>query len=146
MRHATTAALFLLLLCPSLAMACDGGDSTAPPAIVTSTALPPTRPPAATGPGAAVTAVVRACREKNAAALRSYIPDDVTGAEIAAMFARGSDVQLLSQSVPDTSEDSARIDVSLRVTSDAGEEIVQQTWQLERIEGSWKLTELPECY
>jgi hypothetical protein len=38
------------------------------------------------------------------------------------------------------------IDVTLRVMSDAGEETVQRSWEFERIEGAWRMTELPECF
>jgi hypothetical protein len=89
---------------------------------------------------------VQACREKATSGLRPYVPESVTDADIIAMFAKGNDVQLLSQSVPDTTSDRVLIDVTLRVMSDAGEETVQRSWEFERIEGAWRMTELPECF
>jgi len=90
---------------------------------------------------------VQACREKDTERLRALVPASVSDDEIAHMLAGGSDVQLLSQSVPDTSGDSVSIDVSVRVTSESGPTIVQRTWDLERgADGVWRLTALPDCF
>ena len=63
------------------------------------------------------------------------------------MLAGGSDIQLLSQSVPDPGGDSVSIEVSLRVTNDSGANVVQRTWGLERgADRIWRLTALPDCY
>ncbi len=94
-----------------------------------------------------VGAVVQACRTKDVEALRALIPADVSEAEVRQMFEKGQDVQLVSQSIPDEPVDRTTIDVTLRVTSDLGETVVQRSWELARgDEGVWLLTALPECY
>jgi hypothetical protein len=126
----------------------SGGDSRPPIAVVTSTVSSPTPFVAArSDPGSTVSAVVQACREKDAERLRALVPASVSGDEIARMLAGGRDVQLLSQSVPDAGGDSVSIDVSLRVTNDRGAIVVQRTWDLERgADRVWRLTELPKCF
>jgi hypothetical protein len=115
---------------------------------VTSSVASPTPVVAARNdPGATVSAVVQACREKDAERLRALVPASVTDDEIASMLAAGRDVQLLNQSVPDSVTGSASITVSLRVTNDNGSSVVQRTWDLRRGgDGVWRLTALPECY
>jgi hypothetical protein len=114
---------------------------------VTSSAPLPTAAVApAGGPGTVVVAAVQACREKDVGNLRALVSADVSEDAITAMFDRGTDVQLLSQSVPPGGSDSVDIDVSLQVLGEEGERIERLTWELERIDGAWRLIALPQCY
>ena len=130
-------------------VSCGGGGSEGVPTVAVTTAPVSPTPPIAVSndPGATVIAVVQACREKNVAQLRALVVAPTSDEEISAMYARGNDVQLLSQSVPDGGTDSVSIDVSLRVMSDEGETVVQRAWELERgADRVWRLSALPECY
>ncbi len=115
---------------------------------VTAALISPTPPIAPSNdPGATVSAVVQACREKDVERLRALIVASVSNEEISAMYERGSDVQLLSQSVPEAGGDSVSIEVRLRVMSQEGETIVPRRWELERgVDRVWRLSEMPECF
>ena len=129
-------------------IACGSADSRPPIVVVTSAASSPTPLVAARNdPGAIVSAAVQACREKDVQRLSGLVVPSVSDADIAAMYARGTDVQLLSQSVPDAGGDSVSIDVGLRITSEGGEAVVHRTWDLRRGgDRVWRLTELPKCF
>ena len=132
-----------------LLVACGGsGGGAAPTVEVRHQTDVATRTPGRAGdPGVTVGAVVQACRTKDVDALRALIAAGVSEEEVRQMFAKGQDVQLVSQSIPDEPGDRATIDVTLRVTSDRGETVVQRSWELARgDEGAWVLTALPECY
>ena len=133
---------------PSALVACNSSEGAPDPTLVV-TAIAPSPTPAARAddPGAAIAGVVQACRTKDAAALRGLIAGDVTDQEIQQMFAQGQDVQLISQSIPEESGDRATIDVTLRITHDSGETVVQRSWDVARGEdGGWRLTSLADCY
>ncbi len=90
---------------------------------------------------------VRACREKNAELLRSFVLDAVSIEEIEALFDRGTDVQLKSQSVPPVDDEQAIVDVLLEISRDDGVETVGRRWELERgADGVWRFDKLPDCF
>jgi len=132
-------------------VSCGGGGSGAPPPTATPAAAPsPTAGLPVTGdPGITVSNVVQACREKDADRLRSFVAGDVGLSDIAALFARGSEVVLKVQSLPDLAEgqDEVSIDVQLEIRRDGSTEDVARTWDLVLgDDGVWRLTELPDCY
>lgn len=135
-------ALFLLAAC--------GGDedrALPPTALRTEQLTPVADAPVAGDPGVTVANVVQACREKDGERLRSFVAGRVSEAEIEALFARGSDVQLLSHTVPEPEDGRATVTVRLRVRRDGGAEDVERSWELERgADGVWRLTALPDCY
>ena len=102
---------------------------------------------AAGDPGVTVANVVQACREKDAGRLRSFIAGTVADDAIEVLFSRGSDVQLVSQTVPEPEDGHATVTVGLRVRRDGESDLVRRTWDLERgADGVWRLTALPDCY
>jgi hypothetical protein len=143
----------LIVVAVAFAAAC-GGDGASEPA--TPTPLPPTPvPPTATvpavviagDPGLSVTSLIQACRRKDAEDVRALVAGEVPDAELQALFARGEDVQLLRQSVPNEPGDRAQVTVLLRIQRSTGPEDVERTWELDRDdEGIWRFTELPDCY
>jgi hypothetical protein len=138
-----------LLLVPAVAFACGDGDGADVPTPQPTFAVSPTAPGVATlgDPGLTVRNAVQACREKDAALLQSYVAADVPFSAIAELFARGSDVQLLSQTVPESAGDATTVTVRLRIRREAGSEEVERDWDLVRgDDGLWRLTELPDCF
>jgi hypothetical protein len=94
-----------------------------------------------------VASVVEACREKDAQRLRGLVAVELSDEEINSMWRGGSDVQLVTQTVPEIAGDSASINVNLLVTGATGQTNVQRTWDLTRgRDGAWRLTALPKCY
>jgi hypothetical protein len=89
---------------------------------------------------------VQACREKDVGRLSALIAGTPDDAAIAAMFARGNDVRLLTQSVPDTAERTVSIDVTLEVDRTGGIETAERTWELVKEGDGWLLTAIPDCY
>ncbi len=128
----------------------ERGDGESAAFTVTPTMVrEPTANPAPPGgdPGVTVRNVVLACREKDGDRLRSFVAVPVPEQELEALFARGSDVRLLSQTVPQTEDQQATVMVRLSVQRDGEEELVQRTWDLEQgTDGVWRLTALPDCY
>jgi hypothetical protein len=139
-----------LLFAALVASACGGGSGdtdapTAAPSVIAS----PTAPGVSTlgDPGLTVRNVVQACREKDAELIQSYVVGDVPLSEVLTLFARGSDVQLLSQTVPDAPADTTTITVRLRIRRESGSEEVERDWELVRgDDGLWRLTALPDCF
>lgn len=132
-----------------LATACGGGDDAALPTPPPSVVATPTSPGVSTlgDPGLTVRNVVEACREKDAALIQSYVSGTPSIGDIEAIFARGSDVQLLSQTVPDAIEETTTITVRLRIRRDSGSDEVARDWDLVRgADGLWRLTEPPDCF
>jgi hypothetical protein len=129
-------------------IACGSASVTAPTVEVQQPTPMATATPGAAGdPGVTVANVVTACREKNSERLQSLISVPVSGQDIQRMWAGGSDVQLLTQTIPDAGAGLVTIDVSLRVTNADGETTVQRTWDLVRgSDAVWRLTALPACY
>lgn len=143
----------LIVAAVALAAACGGDGASAP---ATPTPLPPTpvRPTAtvpaiviAGDPGLSVTSLIQACRTKDAEDVRALVAGEAPDAELQALFARGEDVQLLRQSVPNELDDQAEVTVLLRIQRSTGVEDEERTWELKRTdEGIWLFTELPDCY
>ena len=132
-----------------LLIACGGrGGGAAPTVEVRHQSDAATRTPGRAGdPGVTVGAVVQACREKDPERLRGFISVPVSDEDIERMWAGGSDVQLLTQTVPEIAGDRTTIDVSLRVTRADGQATVERTWDLVRdADAVWRLTALPECF
>ena len=123
-------------------------SSTHAPTATVETATPaasPT-PPLSSDVGATIENVVIACREKDTALLREFLATPVTDEQIAALFARGRDVVLRSQT-PSITGDEASVAVELEITRAAGTERAQRTWAVQRgADGLWRLTALPDCY
>ena len=132
-------------------LACAGGGVDERPTATVATIEVPTPTPrtlALTGEvSVTVENAVRACREKNAELLRSFVLDAVSVEEIEALFERGSDVRLKSQSVPPVEDGRATVDVVIEITHEAGVETVDRSWELERgADGVWRFAELPDCF
>lgn len=138
-----------LALIASLACA-SGGVDERPTATVATIEVPTPTPRTLVPTGEVSVTVenaVRACREKNAELLRSFVLDAVSLEEIQALFDRGTDVQLKSQTVPPVEDGQATVDVLLEITREAGVESVGRSWELERGgDGVWRFTELPDCF
>ena len=146
------AALLLTgLLVAALALSCGdgaGGGSATATVIPTPTGVPTVPPVVLAGdPTLAVVNLIQACREKNIDSVRGFVANAVPDRDIEALFARGTDLQLLSQTVPTSPDDTAEVTVRLRVFRNGETEEVERTWELERDEeGIWLFTELPDCY
>jgi hypothetical protein len=96
--------------------------------------------------GRAIENAVLACREKDAATLRSLVAGDVTQQQIDALFALGRDVVLKSQT-PSINGNAASVTVELQITRTTGFENVQRTWRLTQgPDGLWRFDALPDCY
>ena len=132
-------------------LACAGGGVDERPTATVATIEVPTPTPrtlALTGEvSVTVENAIRACREKNAELLRSFVLDAVSIEEIEALFDRGTDVQLKSQSVPPVEDRRATVDVLLEITREAGIESVGRSWELGRgTDGVWRFAKLPDCF
>jgi hypothetical protein len=151
-RKAWAAALLALagtVLVSSAACTKRGAEEATPTpaATVVEQPTPETTAPAVGDPGVTVLNVVLACREKDGARLRSFVATPVSERELQALFGRGSDVRLLSQTVPQAEDGRATVTVRLSVRGDGEEEIVERNWELEQgSDGVWRLTVLPDCY
>ncbi len=98
-------------------------------------------------PGVTVVNAVQACREKDADRLRSFVAGAVADADVQALFARGTDVRLESQTLPQLAGDRATVAVRLEVRRDGEVETVDRTWALTRsADGVWRLLALPDCF
>ena len=142
-------AILCALTCAALLLACGGGNDgtrATPTATVERTEPTPTVN-AAADPRALVEQAVLACREKDAERLRSLVAASVTDSEIAALFARGVDLQLAGQEPRQIDDAHVEVDVVLDVRRESGSERVERTWALERdASGGWRFTNLPDCY
>ena len=98
-------------------------------------------------PGVTVLNAVLACREKDVDRLRGFVSGPLTDAEVEALFALGSDVQLLSQTVPAVIDETASVTVRLQIQRDAGSDDVERTWDLAQDDdGVWRFLTLPDCF
>ena len=134
-----------------VSLACAGGDVDERPTATVATIEVPTPTARSLAPTGEVSVTVvnaiRACREKNAELLRSFVLDAVSLDDIQALFDRGMDVRLKSQSVPPVEDGRATVDVLLEITREAGVETVSRSWELERgADGVWRFAELPNCF
>ena len=141
----------LLYVIAIFAVACGDGDGSPggdPTALPTSIEGPTAHDVTTLGdPGLTVRNAVLACREKDADLLKSFVAADVSLSDIVALFARGSDVQLLVQSIPEPGGDTASVTVQLEIHRDGDIDEVERTWDLVRgDDGLWRLTELPDCF
>lgn len=103
--------------------------------------------PAAGDPSVTIVNAVQACREKDADRLRSLVAGGVTDQELETLFARGLDVQLRSQSVPEVADGQATVEVGLEVQRADETELVARAWTLRRsADGVWRFEALPDCY
>lgn len=132
-------------------LACAGGGIDERPTATVATIEDPTPTARSLVPTGEVSVTVvnaiRACREKNAELLRSFVLDAVSIEEIQALFDRGTDVRLLSQSVPVVEDGRATVDVVIEIIHEFGGEPVSRSWELERgVDGVWRFTELPDCF
>ena len=133
-----------------VAAACGDGDGSSSDPTALPTAIEgPAAPDVTTlgDPGLTVRNAVLACREKDADLLRSFVAADVSLSDIIALFARGSDVQLLVQSIPEPGGNTASVTVLLEIHRAGDIDEVERTWDLVRgDDGLWRLTELPDCF
>jgi hypothetical protein len=139
------------LVVAALALSCGNGTGRATPTASvapTPTGVPTVPPVVLAGdPSLAVANLVQACREKSVEGVRGFVAAPVRDSDIEALFALGTDLQLLSQTVPSEADGSAEVTVRLRVYRNGETEDVERTWELERTEeGIWLFTELPACY
>ncbi|MGB2693735.1 MAG: hypothetical protein WBD55_00945 [Dehalococcoidia bacterium] len=110
--------------------------------------LPATPAPAQAGdPATTVENVIQACREKDGGRLRTFIANDVSEADIQALFARGTDVRLVGRAPAAIEADAAAVDVRLEITREGKTETVDDIWDLELgADGVWRLVGLPDCF
>lgn len=132
-------------------LACAGGGVDERPTATVATIEVPTPTPRSLAPAGEVSVTVenaiRACREKNAELLRSFVLDAVSLEEIQALFERGTDVQLKSQSVPPVDDGRATVEVVIEISRDDGVETAGRSWELERgADGVWRFDKLPDCF
>jgi hypothetical protein len=91
--------------------------------------------------------VVQACREKDAERLRSFVATPVSEADAKALFARGTDVRLESQTLPEVQDGRATVVVRLEIHRDGDVESVDREWALQLDDdGIWRFTSLPDCF
>jgi hypothetical protein len=138
-----------IALATSVACTERSAEEPAAPTLAATVARQPTPepPPPGGDPGVTVRNVVLACREKDGDRLRSFVATPVSERDLQALFDRGSDVRLLSQTVPEAEDQRATVTVRLSVQRDGEEDLVERTWELEQgSDGVWRLTVLPDCY
>ena len=133
------------------AAACATGTSISEPTVEVQVAPSPTAAATRAGPagdpGVTVANAVQACREKDAQRLLAFVSGDVSLPEVEAMLARGTDVLLRAQSVPEIAGGQATVQVRLEVRRTGETEFVDRSWDLVHDpDGVWRFTELPECY
>jgi hypothetical protein len=147
-RGAAIAALAVLVLTASLACGGGSGDESVVSGLAvtpTTTALPGDLPSG--DPSVTVVNVVQACREKDADRLRSFVAVPVPEADMEALFARGSDVRLESQTLPEVEDGQASVSVRLEVHRDGEVESVERDWALQlEADGIWRFAALPDCF
>ena len=105
-----------------------------------------TTPLAASDPKTSVETAVGACRVKDGELLSRLVIGGAADAELEALFALGSDVQLRSFTFPTDEGDTVSVSVGLLIQRQTGDEEVERTWELERSEDGWLFTSLPDCF
>ena len=151
-RPSSIAGLALIIgLALIVSLACAGGGVDELPTATVATIVVPTPTPRSLVPTGEVSVTVvnavLACREKNAELLRGFVIDAVPLEGIQALFERGTDVLLKSQSVPLVDDGRATVDVVIEITRDDGVESVGRSWELERgADGVWRFARLPDCF
>lgn len=140
--------MLTLLLAASLS--CNSNDSGRDPASASLTSTPTSAPAGdlpSGDPSVTVVNVVQACREKDSDRLRSFVAGTVADADVLALFDRGTDVRLESQTLPEIEGGRATVAVRLEVRRDGEVESVDRDWELQREDdGVWRLTSLPDCF
>jgi hypothetical protein len=132
----------------ALVLAACGGAAHAPTSTVEIVTPSSTPTPAVLSSdlSATIENVVLACREKDAALLRTFLAAPVPDEQVQALFALGRDVVLKGQT-PAITGDQASVTVELEIQRATGTERVQRIWQLVRgADGLWRLAALPDCY
>jgi hypothetical protein len=142
---------FAVAACAALLLAAcgGGGDADPTPAVTVVETVPFAPTPVVPGgdPGVTVEQAVRACQEKNAELMQTFVTADVPIAEIDALFATDAEVRLSSRTLPVTEDGSASVDVVLEVTLGGDVALVEDTWELAQgDDGIWRLTALPACF
>ncbi len=139
-----------LIVCAAiLALSACGGGGTASIVTPSATDTPdatPTSTPVLGDPKTIVEIAVTACRRKDGELLASLVSGGVSDAELEALFARGSDVQLRSFTFPPEEGSIASVTVVLQIQRDGGAEEVERMWELERQGDIWRFTSLPDCF
>lgn len=115
---------------------------TAPIATLSTAQAAPAGDPATT-----IENVIQACREKDAARLRTFVAGEVLEEDIQALFARGADVRLVGRTPAAIDDGQATVDVRLEINRGGETETVERTWELEQnTDGVWRFAELPDCF
>ena len=143
------AALALAVCAAVLALgACDGGGtaSIVTPGATSTPAATPTPTPVLGEPKTIVETAVTACRRKDGELLASLVSGGVSDAELAALFARGSDVRLRSFTFPLEEGSTVTVAVGLLIQRTGGAEEVERMWELEQQGDVWRFTSLPDCF
>jgi hypothetical protein len=139
-----------LTLVLAASLSCNSDDSTSGPASNTLLSTPTSASPGelpAGDPSVTVVNVVQACREKDGDRLRSFVAATVPDADVQALFDRGTDARLESQTLPEIEGGRATVSVRLEVRRDGEVESVDRDWELQRDDdGVWRLTSLPDCF
>ena len=150
-RHRTIAGLAALTLLLAASLSCNSDDSAGDRAATTLLSTPTTS--ASPGdlpsgdPSVTVVNVIQACREKDGDRLRSFVAGTVADADVQALFARGADVRLESQTLPEIQGARETVTVRLEVRRDGEVESVNRDWTLQRdADGVWRLITLPDCF
>ena len=128
--------------------ACGGGGapSVVTPSATSTPAPTPTSTPVLGEPKTIVETAVTACRRKDGELLASLVSGSVSDAELEALFARGSDVQLRSFTFPREEGSVVTVAVGLLIQRDGGAEEVERMWELEQQGDVWRFTSLPDCF
>lgn len=145
--RAAAQAAALVVFAAILALSgCDGGGtaSIVTPSATSAPAATPT--PVLGEPKTIVEIAVTACRRKDGELLASLVSGSVSDAEIEALFARGSDVQLRSFTFPQEEGTVVSVAVGLLIQRDGGAEEVERMWELEQTGDVWRFTSLPDCF
>jgi hypothetical protein len=142
--------LAIAALAIALAAASCGGsdtaDDVATSVVDSATVAPPAGLPSG-DPSVTVVNAIQACREKDGDRLRAFVSPAVPDADVQALFARGMDVRLESQTVPEVEGASATVEVQLEVRREQEIEQVSRTWTLQLDEdGVWRFAGLPDCF
>ena len=137
------AAMLALSACSS-----DGGGTAEilTPTATRTPAATPTSTPVLGDPKVITETAVLACRQKDGELLASLVSGGVSDAKLAALFSRGSDVQLRSFTFPTREGAIVSVTVGLAIQRDTGAEEVERRWELEQTEGVWRFTSLPDCF